>query len=64
MIVVKQVPVSGKTGMDLVREEIDPVISDFEKYFSDPSRAGTPLTYLERDILRSFLWYLLKESKE
>lgn len=48
-----------KPGMELVTETIDPEIRKFEEWFQVPERGNGPLTRLERDLLRSYLYQKL-----
>ena len=49
-----------KGGMQFVRDEIDPEIDEFSKWFSDPKRAGSGVGGFEREILRAFSWWQKK----
>lgn len=46
-------------GMDLVTKVIDPEIRRFEDWFQIPERGNGPLTRLEKDLLRSYLYQKL-----
>jgi len=52
-------PQTELRGLDLVVEVIDPEIRNFENWFSDPKRGNGPLTRLERELLRSYLYQKL-----
>lgn len=58
-IQVEAVPPTSQLGMDLVQEVIDPEIRKFEEWFSVPLRGNGPLTRLERELLRSYLYQKL-----
>ena len=44
--------------MQFVQEDIDPEIDEFSRWFSDPKRGGSGIGGFEREILRSFSWWL------
>lgn len=52
-------PQTELRGLALVVEVIDPEIRNFENWFSDPKRGNGPLTRLERELLRSYLYQKL-----
>lgn len=52
-------PETKLSGMELVHEIIDPEIRQFESWFSDPKRGDGPLTRMERELLRSYLYQKL-----
>ncbi len=45
--------------MKLVTQVIDPEIRKFEEWFQVPARGNGPLTTLERELLRSYLYQKL-----
>lgn len=58
-IKVEADPQTQLRGLELVHEIIDPEIRNFENWFSDPKRGNGPLTRLERELLRSYLYQKL-----
>lgn len=47
------------SGPELLNRVIDPEIKHFERWFEVPERGNGPLTPLERDLLRSYLYQKL-----
>lgn len=50
---------SDLRGAELIQQIIDPEIKQFERWFEVPERGNGPLTPLERDLLRSYLYQKL-----
>jgi hypothetical protein len=59
-LVVPEGQVTPK-GMELVQQVIDPKIEAFDKFFY--GKGGGHLSKYEREILRSFAWFLLEEDR-
>lgn len=55
-LVVLTEPAAEYTGEELLARVIDPEIRKFEEWFQVPERGNGPLTKLEKELLRSFLW--------
>ena len=53
-------PATTLRGMALIAEVIDPEIQDFEAWFSRPEVGKTPLTSMERELLRSYLYQKIR----
>jgi len=49
-------------GKSLIANVIDPEISSFERWFS--AKAGGPLTSLERELLRAYLYRKLRGDSD
>lgn len=50
---------SDLRGTELVQQVIDPEIKKFEQWFEAPERGNGPLTPMERDLLRAYLYQKL-----
>jgi hypothetical protein len=57
-------PSTDLKGLDLVQQVIDPKITEFAKWFSDPKRGNGGLAGYEKEILRAFLWWGITEDSD
>jgi len=57
--VTTQAETQNLQSREVVEKLIDPEIQEFEKWFQAPERGNSPLMRLERDLLRSYLFFAL-----
>ena len=53
-----------KSGMQFVEEDIDPEIREYETWFASPERGNGSLHRMERELIRSFLWWKYRVKAE
>ena len=54
-------PPTELTGKQLVEEVFDSAIKEYEAWFSDPQRGNGRLASFEKEVLRSFCWFMVVE---
>jgi hypothetical protein len=45
---------------EMIKQGADPLIAQFENWFSQPQVGNSSLTRMEREMLRSFIFYVSK----